>query len=588
MVRFVATLLFVPLTTGAVAAGQHEDSLSLLQKAAVKKHNSTLESKWANAHLMLPCVGSSIDSTMKDIDLQVCRSWGDVHTPNTFLDTSLRHSVSTSYQYTTIGVSRAAKARDGSWEIQMYQFPCGTWGCQVGAAVRVGSMKFEVYRTEGKNYECRMGNGVPCSASGQHGKVTWSYSYPTFCLEVKNQFALTVHKLDWGAQLDMIIHSPKKVKTATDTMCNEPRALQDGKSCNDPGVTCTPTPGYQGYTTIPPHENPVTPEEMIFSKEALSKLCPPEFEPMYATMVNARGDDSTAKVGCDYPDEPVISVEDTCAKNGIAFADVEAACASLRRKFPAFYDDCLVDECVKINPEEVADITMIAEETDESNTCLIEPCDADDICSATPLSLDMSQSNLGGKGPDSGAEEIRFSNAATMKGVLCDLVIVSTSPYKPNKPENNVASNGIGVINLDGGSDVSLTFSMVKSGTNDECEIDGAFMMSFLDVDKGKRGNIEAVSVCGADNIYLREVSTLLTEKLTDDCHQVTADGVGSGADNPTSPTEMTEAQKLKSFDISVSKSSFTIQLEVKEKAGRQSARNFMFAGGSVVGHCEE
>merc|ERR1719473_415108 len=131
-------------------------------------------------------------------------------------------------------------------------------------------------------------------------------------------------------------------------------------------------------------------------------------------------------------------------------------------------------------------------------------------------------------GPDSGAEEMRFHNVATVGGVQTDLVIVSNTKYKPKNSANNVANNGIGVINLDGGKAVSLTFSMVKSGTNEEVALDTPFKMSFVDVDKGKNGNVEHMTVCGAKNIYMREVSELATEAGEGDCHQVYAGAPGT------------------------------------------------------------
>merc|ERR1719454_1049859 len=290
---------------------------------------------------------------------------------------------------------------------------------------------------------------------------------------------------------------------------------------------------------------------------------------------------------CTFPDEIPASNEEICEKNGNKFSDVEEICKPLQEKYPGFYNDCLTDECASENPQEEKDIEMIAAESEEANTCLKEPCNDQDICDAIGLTLDEVHSNLGGLGPDSGAEEMRFSNVASVGGAQTDLVIVSNNKYKPKKPENNAVTNGIGVINLDGGQSVSLTFSLVKSGTNEEVTLDVPFKMSFVDVDKGKSGNVEHLTVCGAQNIYMREVNELETEAAsTEGCQQVYAAAPGTGADNPES-LELTEAQKLKSFDITVSKASFTVELEIKEKKGRMSARNFMFGGQSVIGNCE-
>merc|ERR1719460_876905 len=117
--------------------------------------------------------------------------------------------------------------------------------------------------------------------------------------------------------------------------------------------------------------------------------------------------------------------------------------------------------------------------------------------------------------------------------------------------------------------------------------LDAPFKLAFVDVDKGKKGNTESITVCGAENIYLREVSALNSgEGEEDDCYVISAGLPGTGADNPTS-LDLTEEQKTRSFDIAVKSGSFTMELEVKDKKGRKSARNFMFGGQSVTGHCE-
>jgi hypothetical protein len=381
----------------------------------------------------------------------------------------------------------------------------------------------------------------------------------------------------------MIVHVPKSVCTTKEkNMCGGREMLnEDGKSCNDDGtfntVGCRPKPG-QIYVHIPEHE--ISSSEQLFSADALDILC-------------KRGRDSgTGRMtyeDCNFPEEPPESVEDNCVKNGNKFSDAEATCNPLQKKgYDAFYEDCLIDECAVPggDKDEEEDIELIAAETAEANTCVNEPCNDQDICDAIGLTLDEVHSNLGGLGPDSGAEEMRFSNVASVGGAQADLVIVSNNKYKPKKPENNAVTNGIGVINLDGGKAVSLTFSLVKSGTMEEVALDTPFMLSFVDVDKGKKGNVEHITVCGADNIYMREVSELATAAGKEGCHEVYAGAPGTGADNPTS-LDLTEGQKLRSFDILVSQSSFTVDLEVKEKKGRMSARNFMFGGQSVVGHCE-
>ena len=51
----------------------------------------------------------------------------------------------------------------------------------------------------------------------------------------------------------------------------------------------------------------------------------------------------------------------------------------------------------------------------------------------------MTQNNLGGFGPDSGAEEIRFAGVGEKNGAAMDLVVTDLSGYDPS----NVAQNRV-------------------------------------------------------------------------------------------------------------------------------------------------
>merc|ERR1719261_1613109 len=110
-----AVLLSI-LSCGTIVAIQSEDSMSLLQLSAAPRKTGNID--WRLG--LVPCHASTrklradaIDTTMKDRDLKICRSWGDVHPSQMFFDKTFdtsKHGESTPYQFAQRGVSRVAAA----------------------------------------------------------------------------------------------------------------------------------------------------------------------------------------------------------------------------------------------------------------------------------------------------------------------------------------------------------------------------------------------------------------------------------------------------------------------------------------------
>merc|ERR1712032_1423606 len=96
------------------------------------------------------------------------------------------------------------------------------------------------------------------------------------------------------------------------------------------------------------------------------------------------------------PDGPTDAKDICDAKHPELFAHAQENCAPLREKHEAFYEDCLVDECLRADDSEEEDI--------EGMVAVEEAADGgDDRCTTEPLLLKTpSYSNLGGNGPDDG------------------------------------------------------------------------------------------------------------------------------------------------------------------------------------------
>ena len=95
-------------------------------------------------------------------------------------------------------------------------------------------------------------------------------------------------------------------------------------------------------------------------------------------------------------------------------------------------------------------------------------------CADLPFWIDMdeatlSQSNLGGLGPDVGAPELRFARIGKSQGQPFDLVVSNVSEYRPAKPARNGYGerSSLGVVNVAGGTSVELLARLVVAGTDE-------------------------------------------------------------------------------------------------------------------------
>merc|ERR1712137_1143687 len=98
----------------------------------------------------------------------------------------------------------------------------------------------------------------------------------------------------------------------------------------------------------------------------------------------------------------------------------------------------------------------------------------------------MGMNNFGGKGPDSGPEEIRFKYAANYECEPIDLVMKALSPYTPGATPNlnNGARNGFGYVTTYAGHAVDVELSLVHSETGAPFNVDELSIWMY-DLDEG-------------------------------------------------------------------------------------------------------
>lgn len=216
----------------------------------------------------------------------------------------------------------------------------------------------------------------------------------------------------------------------------------------------------------------------------------------------------------------------------------------------------------------------------------------EDVCGVDAWSLRNAQvthSNLGNAGPDSGAPNLVFANVAS--GV--DLVVTATSDYIPNSlnPDggilNNKLQNGFGIINLATGSAVTLNFAF-RSSTTGEAVAMPRFAFTVFDADQGMaHESREQVSLRGFERYKISENSDLaVTESDAGTTFSSTLRG--GKIDNPVSPTSLSPLQERRSFVVVFRDQTTDFEVTVSEiNFARPQGRNFMFAGSSGLA-CRE
>jgi len=226
--------------------------------------------------------------------------------------------------------------------------------------------------------------------------------------------------------------------------------------------------------------------------------------------------------------------------------------------------------------------------------------DSMQVCN-TARTLDLahsvvSHSNLGGAGPDSGAETLVYSNVFQN----IDLVISAMSAYTPNLLNANggVLHNGLhggfGVINMACDGTVNLAFTFIDT-TSGEPVAPAPFLFTWFDSDHGMaHDSRESVSVSGFSSYHITDMSSLDVTEVDGGLSEValaqsngaatfTSTMRGGKVDNPVSPLTLTRLQEDRTVAMLFSgKSSFSVTLTETGYANPQG-RNFYFSGSSAM-----
>jgi len=311
----------------------------------------------------------------------------------------------------------------------------------------------------------------------------------------------------------------------------------------------------------------VQPSEMLVTIPQNEKVC---------------SDDKLNKHQCEDPDPPPPppTKEELCEQNGVEMQHAQDLCADQQAHGGDIYEDCLYDVCASADADaqmnavggaelEAAMMNPEAKCVIKSDSCL--PCD---IC-ATSKAVDLSnivQNNLGGLGPDTGAEEIRYSNAIDIDGRKLDVVLTALGEYKTPKPEKNGNSPaGFGKFTMKTKSSTNFKFQFVDSETGEPVGVKD-LALTFYDLDQAKKTQQqETITACGAEEVYTT-TDTELAHDASGLCHSFTSTVRGTGKDNPQRPDDLTKTQAARSVTFefhSRASISFTAEITGKGKTPR-------------------
>jgi hypothetical protein len=196
----------------------------------------------------------------------------------------------------------------------------------------------------------------------------------------------------------------------------------------------------------------------------------------------------------------------------------------------------------------------------------------------------LKNNNLGGKGPGSGPEEIRYENVCTAANVhSLDLVVTAAPGYDPANTKSNGVNGHYGQINVKNRKTGDFTFTFKKSGTNEDFVLDYTSFTVF-DLDAGRAPNEVEVLTAGGYATYTTSNNTeLIIAHPTADSLTATATKFGEYSDNPTDPLALTSLQSARSvgFDYAAV-SSFKMSFGIGGGLATRG-RNMLFAGDSSL-----
>lgn len=289
-----------------------------------------------------------------------CRCFGDTHcdyVPFAPFDDMGRTKMGAfqrgHYQYDGTGASRFAKASDGSWEVQIHQ--CGMREglhptAQNGVAIKVQGTVVEVI----KNYDDRQPR---CFVNGERKPPNYEIHLPTgfhfkcpgdnlmsaFCAVKDGQFVAMTNKWAWKNGLNQVLAVSKSADVdKVNNVCFDPSSRDNAAIA-----------GWEA-----------------FGAEISTTAIVPDSEVIFTQIEQLRTVDCYLQdpLQSQQPPGKPADPQALCEEKGPGvWEQIQKLCSSLKDEHPAFYTDCLTDECLRADETEATELEEIAEEDDPSD-----------------------------------------------------------------------------------------------------------------------------------------------------------------------------------------------------------------------------
>jgi len=524
-------------------AFEEDESLQLLQVAA-KKHNQTHH-----------------DFSRGD---GYCAFWGDTHTVQAYNGHPPDPQQS--------GLFRLADSKDGRFKSQLYQ--CSAWH-----SVSIGWINAMAYDIDGTRVVIlpplmsKISNNGPVYIRANEVEYTSAqlpFTIPGTTIEIRAHkppygFHIVTEGFDARVEMMTNTHPYCYVDTGIRLKPDNVPDSTENSFCNK-GPAATPVADDSADSDW---------SGSLFTNDDHIRICD------YCEAYNRRSSNAAVagqKCAKPPPVPPPPPAKKECEDNGCSWIHSQQLCHSLQGD-DVLYNDCLFDFCLECDDD--AAVQFVAEEEDENPDpiCVAgaPECAPEEVCTnAVKMNtLTVTQNNLGGVGPDSGDEEIRYSNAAVINGKAVDLVLTTDGEFKTSKPSKNGNAGAFGVLNVKCGTSMTVTMKAVDSETGGPVVLD-AVALTWYDLDEGKKQKGRAtVTTCGSTGAIVSENSEL-TLVREGDCSSATSSVAGTGKDNPKSPHTLDSVQISRAVTLpfkQVTEFSSTLSLAKGFKG-----RNFLFA----------
>lgn len=535
-----------------------DEGLHLLQVAA-KKHNQTYDQTYGDHQLGR---GDGY-----------CAFRGDTHTI-----TGYSPDVRKKIDPMQAGLFNYAYSKDGRFKVQVYQ-------CPVPFSVNVGWLNAMAYDIDGTRIVAlpppsmkAVSKNMPVFIRAGDKEMTSAdlpYTIPGTTIELRAHKAGGFHIVTDGfdANVVQISYADAAFSNTLAYMETGLRLAPDNLPDLDENSFCVKGPA---ATPVADDSPDADWSASLFSDADHDVICGycGEYNKYHSKRSNL------PLLGCAKPPPvpPAPPAKKECEENECSWIHAQQLCHSLQGD-DTLYNDCLFDFCLECADHAAVEFVADEEDTHPAPMCVAgaPECAPEDVCtkSVKMNTLTVSQNNLGGVGPDTGAEEIRYSNAAVVDGKAVDLVLTTDGAFKSSKPSKNGNSGAFGVLNVKCGTSVTVSMKVVDSDSGAPVTLD-AVALTWYDLDEGKKQKGRAtVTTCGSTGAMVSS-NTELTVVREGDCSSATSSVAGTGKDNPKSPHALDSVQISRSLTLpfkQVSEFSSTLSL-----ARGFKGRNFLFA----------